>query len=133
MKICPKAKECYVKNGDCIHWKLHNFIPDSCNIPSTCPACIEYKPEPQNEPQLYILPPKETQYYKHSIVKDPDSREAQLYDKAIQDTTVDAVYSSAIPIDIEKLAEKITFDVVGEVEPHIADEIKQAIEAFIKE
>lgn len=99
LMICPNAKECKV---NCISHKEPHEPFWECDITSkVCPACIEVE-EPQG--QLVMLPPRETLpkpiYYNRGGCDDTalssgyrDGREA--------------VYSSAKPVDIEALAEKI--------------------------
>lgn len=96
LMICPKWKEC-TKRTCTIAYEPH-LHRGGCVRDANCPACIPYEPEPQEcKWQLVKLPPIET--IKEIFALDPDW--------IANFTAIHAVYSTAQPVDIKKLAEKL--------------------------
>lgn len=138
LMICPDKTDCACV-GDTRHCEPHKLSKDCINHDCSNSddiniACVPYEPKPtEPQGQLYMLPPKDTvENPFHSPEGKPNSDYWMRYGFKFG---IDSVYSSAKPVDIGKLAERIAVD-LDDVNTNIRVlkiHIKQAIEDYIKE
>jgi len=144
LMICPKAKECQLEY--CPEQDPHRYcMPIRNRIEADCPACIEYKPEPQGKViEVYHGNGMWSQYrnvqkihntQSHKLVSLPDKETIVMPEQYLTShplkaelefiEIVDAVYSSAKELDIDELAEYI--------DPSIRLQLSNTIREFIKD